>query len=121
MVRGAVEPALPTARRAVEVVGQNRSRNFSPLATGTFGRCASVGTMASQSSKSYTAPKGRVTTNRGSEERRRRLSPTMEWVLLILAAIIILGVIIYFGRDIAGGGGGGHNGAAVIQMVSSFT
>lgn len=78
--------------------------------------------MASNSSKSYTAPKGRATTSGVSDERRLRLSPTMEWVLLILAAIVVITVIIYFGRDIAGGGGGGgHNGAAIIAVQSAFT
>ena len=78
--------------------------------------------MASNSSKSYTAPKGRATTSGVSDERRLRLSPTMEWVLLILAAIVVIAVIVYFGRDITGGGGGGgHNGAAIVQAVSTFT
>ena len=77
--------------------------------------------MASNPNKSYTAPKGRATTSQALEERRRWLSPTMEWILLVVAVIVIVVAIVYFGRNVTGGGGGGHNGTAVIQVVSAFS
>lgn len=66
--------------------------------------------------KAYTAPKGYATVHKGSEARRRRLSPTMEWIIAGIVFVLVLAALFYFGSDFRSGGTGG---GTALRLVDS--
>ena len=75
--------------------------------------------MATSSGSARTAPKGKATPTRDSDDGGRTfLTPTIQWILVVIAGLAIFGAIIYFGSDIGGGGGGGNHGLAPVAVVA---
>lgn len=73
--------------------------------------------MATSSGSARTAPKGKATPTRDSEDGGWTFfTPTIQWILVVIAGLAVFGAIIYFGSDIGGGGGGGNHGLAPVAV-----